>query len=154
MLNINGELIGINVAMREGAQNIAFALNADTVQKVLSKHLSAARVAKVGHGLVCSEKVVGEEGDDRQQVVVDKVADKSPAAAAGLKSGDILVKIGERKVSNRFDVERALWSFHSGDKLDASVLRDGKETTVSLTLNKGDAIAHVSTEDVDVVAKK
>ena len=37
MLNINGELIGINVALREGAQDIAFALNADTVQKVLSQ---------------------------------------------------------------------------------------------------------------------
>ena len=39
LLNINGELIGINVALREGAQGIAFALNADTVQQVLSKHL-------------------------------------------------------------------------------------------------------------------
>ena len=82
------------------------------------------------------------------------MADKSPAAAAGLKAGDVLMKIGDRKVTNRFDVERALWSFKAGDKLEASVLRDGKETTVSLTLDKGDAIAHVSTEDVDVVAKK
>jgi serine protease Do len=153
MLNINGELIGINVALREGAQGIAFALNADTVQKVLSKHLSAARMAKVGHGLACTEKVIAEEGDDRQQVIVDKVADKSPAANAGLKPGDVLLKVGDRKVTNRFDVERALWGFKAGDKLQASVLRDGKETTMSLTLVKGDAIARVSADEADVVKK-
>ena len=153
MLNINGELIGINVALREGAQGIAFALNADTVQRVLSKHLSAARMARVAHGLVCSEKVVAEEGDDRQQVVIDRVAEKSPAAAAGLKAGDVLVKIGDRKVTNRFDVERALWSYKSGDELKASVLRDGKATTLALMLVKGEPIATVSTEDVDIVKK-
>ena len=72
--------------------------------------------------------MVAEEGDDRQQVVIDKVADKSPAAEAGLKSGDVLTKLAGRKVTNRFDVERALWSFKAGDKLEASVLRDGKKT--------------------------
>ena len=41
LLNINGELIGINVAIREGAQGIAFALSADDVQQALSKHLSS-----------------------------------------------------------------------------------------------------------------
>jgi serine protease Do len=45
LLNIDGELIGINVALREGAQGIAFAINAGTVQTVLSKHMRAQRVA-------------------------------------------------------------------------------------------------------------
>jgi serine protease Do len=153
LLNINGELIGINVALREGAQNIAFALNGDTVQKVLSKHLSAARIAKVSHGLVCSEKVVAAEGDDRQQVVVDKVAEKSPAAAAGLKVGDVIVKVGDRKVSNRFDVERALWSCSAGDELKASILRDGKEVTISLTLGKDEAFTRVVAGPASLVKK-
>ena len=61
-MNINGELIGINVALREGAQGIAFALNADTVQKVLAEHLSAAKVAKVRHGLVVKENVLSRGG--------------------------------------------------------------------------------------------
>jgi serine protease Do len=153
MLNINGELIGINVALREGAQGIAFALNADTVQKLLSKYMSAVRMAKVGHGMVCTEKVIAEDGDDRQQVVVEKVAEKSPAAEAGLRAGDVLVKIGERKVANRFDVERALWGFKPGDKPEASILRDGKATTVALTLSKNDVVINVSTNDADVIKK-
>ena len=47
LMNINGELIGINSAMRADAQGIAFALNADMVQQVLSQQLSAGRMAHV-----------------------------------------------------------------------------------------------------------
>ncbi len=138
LLNINGELIGINVALREGAQGIAFALNADTVQAVLSKHLSAANVSHVDHGLACRE-VVGE-GKARQRVVVEAVAGSSAAAKAGLKKGDVLVKVGERAVSNRFDLERALWGYKAGDHVEAAVLRQGKETRIALTLTgSGDA---------------
>jgi len=51
LLNINGEVIGINVALREGAQCIGFAINADTVKDVLRKHLSSTKISKVTHGL-------------------------------------------------------------------------------------------------------
>jgi serine protease Do len=133
LLNINGELIGINVALREGAQGIAFALNADTVQQVLSKHLSAGKVSRVGHGIRCKE-VVRDEAAARQQVVVDDVAPRSPAAAAGLKPGDVLVELARRPVSNRFDVERALWHCKPGDCVQAAIVREGKSTRVDLRL--------------------
>ena len=95
LLNINGELIGINVALREGAQNIAFALNADTVQQVLSRHLSAGKVAQVGHGLTCREG--GPGGAARQQVVVERGAGE-PGGKAGVKSGDVILKVADRAV--------------------------------------------------------
>jgi serine protease Do len=138
LLNINGELIGINVALREGAQGIAFALNADTVKAALSKHLSAGKVARVGHGLVCREHVASE-GGARQRVVVDEVAEGSPAARAGVRKGDVILKVADRAVQNRFDVERALWSYKAGDKVEAAILRAGKAATVALTLTRGDS---------------
>jgi serine protease Do len=143
LLNIDGELIGINVALRDGAQGIAFALNADTVQQVLSQRLSAAQVARVSHGLICHEAVVAEEGPAREQVVVDDVADKSPAAA-GLRKGDVLLKLADRPLLNRFDVERALWDCRAGDKVEAVVCRDGKETAVTLRLAKWDGSERVA----------
>jgi serine protease Do len=130
LVNINGELIGINVALRQDAQGIAFALNAETVKSVLSKHLSSLKVSKVGHGLTCTEKVASE-GKERQKVVVEKVGNEK----SGLKQGDVLVKMGSLPVQNRFDVERALWGYKSGDKAEVVVLRAGKLTTVSLTLS-------------------
>ena len=83
--------------MRQDAQGIAFALNADMVQQVLSEHLSAGKVAHVSHGLTCHEVVTAEDGDDRVQVVVDEVAAKSPAASAGLRKGDVLRKVESRQ---------------------------------------------------------
>jgi serine protease Do len=133
LVNINGELIGINVALRQDAQGIAFALNAETVKEVLSKHLSAVKVSKVGHGLVCTEKVAAE-GAARQRVVVEKVSNSK----AGVRKGDVLVKVGALPVQNRFDVERALWGYKAGDKVEAAVLRGGKLTTVSLTLSSAE----------------
>lgn len=138
LVNINGELIGINVALREGAQAIGFAINTDTVKRVLSRHLSAARMSKVEHGLTCTE-VVQPRGPNRQKVVVEKVASNSPAAAAGLKSGDVILKLGNHAVSNGFDVERAFWSYQAGDILEAVVLRGGETTAVALTLPSGNS---------------
>jgi serine protease Do len=133
MLNINGELIGINVALREGAQGIAFALNSDIVQQVLARHLSASKIARLDHGLSCRE-VVQEGAEARQRVVIDRVATDSPAASAGLRRGDLLLKLGERFVTNRFDVERALWNCKPGDSVEASIVRDGTPLHVSLKL--------------------
>jgi serine protease Do len=137
LLNVNAELIGINVALREGAQNIAFALNADTVKAVLSKHLSAGKIARLKHGLVCRE-LVADEGAVRQKVVVDNVAERGPAAQAGLQKGDVILKVADRAVQNRFDVERALWSYKAGDRVEATIVRGGKQQRVALTLAAGE----------------
>jgi serine protease Do len=136
LLNINGEVIGINVALREDAQGIAFALNADTVIGVLGKHLSAVKLAGVRHGLVCGE-TVSPTGEARQRVVLEDVNDNSPAALAGLKRGDRVLRVGDRAVSNRFDVERAIWERKPGDKVELAVVRDGKELALTLTLAAG-----------------
>jgi serine protease Do len=139
MLNINGELIGINVALREGAQGIAFALNADSVQQALAGHLSAARVAGVNHGCTCSE-TVREEGVARQQVVLDRVQRDGPGDLAGLRRGDVLIRVGGRPIANRFDLERAFWNARTGDKVELRVIRDGREMRATLTLDAAEGV--------------
>jgi serine protease Do len=135
LFNVNGELIGINVALREGAQGIAFALPADTVQQALAKHLSAGRIARVAHGLVCGERVP-EDGRVRQQVVIERSLVSGPAARAGLQAGDVLVRLGERPVANRFDVERSLWGLRPGEAVEARVVRDGQTLRATITLGR------------------
>ncbi len=134
LLNINGELIGINVALRDGAQGIAFAINAGTVTGMLQKHLSASKMAGVCHGLSVKEKVLAETGP-RQRVVV---ADFSAQACANLKQGDEILAIAGRAIRNGFDVERALWHTKPGQKVNMKVNRAGREMTVLLTLLPGD----------------
>jgi len=135
LLNIDGEVIGINVGVREGAQGIAFALNADVVQQILSKQLSAQKMSGVAHGLACSE-LVGAEGVSRERLVLQDLGDNSPAAAAGLRRGDEVLRIAGRVVSNRLDLERALWDRKPGDKVEVVASRQGKDLTLTLTLGQ------------------
>jgi serine protease Do len=138
LLNINGELIGINVALRDGAQNIAFAINAGDVKAFLARHLSAVKVSGVYHGLECQEKVIAETGDRQRVVVAVAPAD------AGLKSGDELRAVAGLHISNAFDVERALWGHKPGEQVALKVVRQGQELIMTLTLAAGQGAGQVA----------
>jgi serine protease Do len=138
LVNINGEFIGIVTAVRDGAQNIAFATNTDTIKRVLAEKLSALQVAGVSHGLQVQEQVIAETGN-RQQVIVSDVS--GATADTGLKNGDVIRCVGSLQVRNSFDIERALYDARPGQQVAVSVVRQGQEVTVTLTLSSGVATA-------------
>jgi S1-C subfamily serine protease len=70
-------------------------------------------------------------------VVVRAVAEHSPAASAGLRRGDEIVCVAARKVNNRFDVERALFDCRPGERVSVTVVRDGKQLSISMALAEG-----------------
>jgi len=81
LLNINGEMIGINVAVRAGAQGIGFAIPVDSVLRVVTNLLSVERVDHTWHGIVCRSCSGG--------AVVEAVHRESPAESVGMRAGDI-----------------------------------------------------------------
>ncbi len=131
LLDIRGGVIGINVALREDAHGIAFAINSETVKQVLSEHLSAYKIAGITHGLKCSEQTVARAG---RRVVVSGLDPRMVAAGASLKSGDAILAVGQLRVTNRFDVERAFWDARPGQIVNVTVLREGREMSVTLPL--------------------
>ena len=135
LLNINGEVIGINVALRQDAQGIAFALNADQVQQVLSRKLSASTRTGFYHGLDCREAMRADP-QGRARVLVFDVAEGTPAASAGLRHGDEILRLGGYDVVNRFDVERALWDARAGGKVTVTVVRHGHQLNVDMPLGR------------------
>jgi serine protease Do len=141
LLNINGEFIGVVTALRDGAQGIAFAINSDTIKRVLLEKLPALKVAGVSHGLKVQEKVIAATGD-RQQVIVAGMPDAS--AAAGLQNGDVIRYVGNLTVKNSFDIERALYDAKPGQQVAVRVVRQGAEVTVTLTLSPAGGPAVVS----------
>jgi serine protease Do len=137
LLNINGELIGINVALRDGAQGIAFALNADAVQQVLSRQLSGR--ASVRPGFTCHE-IPDADGAWRQHVVVDLV--QEPAGQV-LQPGDVILQLAGKWITNRFDVQRALWDRKAGEQIRIRLRRHDQQVEVSLKLSPApDLISH------------
>jgi serine protease Do len=132
LLNINGDLIGINVAIRAGAQNIGFAIPADTVRRVVADLISIRRLHGTVHGVSYQDLVpTGEKPELSLQVARAEGA----GAKAGLRAGDRVIRVGQTPVNCGIDFERALLDARSGQPNPVVVLRDGKEHTLQLVLD-------------------
>jgi serine protease Do len=128
LVNIDGELIGINVAVRAGAQGIGFALPIDDVKRVAAEMISTRRLASTWHGIQTNE---ARKGTDRV-VVVAGVQAGSPAESAGFRPGDFLRRIGNLVITTPLDVERSLLDLRPGQKTEAVVMRAGEEKALPL----------------------
>jgi serine protease Do len=145
LINIEGELVGINVAVRAGAQGIGFALPIDEVKRVAAEMISTRRMAATWHGLAAVEMI---RGGQRQLIVTD-VQRGSPGEAAGVKTGDELLRIGSMPVSNAVDVERALLDARPGQPAKMAIRRNGAEASFTLDvrpLPEGARLAGYGTE--------
>jgi serine protease Do len=130
LLNVDGEVIGINVAVRVGAQGIGFAIPIDEALEVAARLVSTERLDQMTHGI--TGKTQCEPG--ARQFVVTTVRSDTPAGKAGLKSGDIITAIGTRKVESTLDVELALLGLRSGKDVEIEALRDGQTVTTTLAV--------------------
>ncbi len=130
LINVEGDLVGINVATRSGAQGIGFALPIDDVKKVATEMMSTRRLALKWHGLVAGESPNAEG----RRVILTEVQPSSPAEAAGFRAGDHLVKVGDLAVTNSLDVERALLDAQPGQPTRVLVRRDGKDQELGLDI--------------------
>lgn len=141
LVNIDGELIGINVAVRAGAQGIGFALPIDDVKRVAAEMMSTRRLASVWHGLVGDESRHPRLG---RSVILSDVQPGSPAELAGFKPGDELVRVGEVPVTTALDIERGLLDSAPGHPTVVQIRRSGQEQSLSLDLKP---LPRVSTVD-------
>ena len=128
LVNIDGELIGINVAVRAGAQGIGFALPIDDVKRTALNMFSTRTLAATWHGLITGE---GRHGA-RRTAVVSEIQSGSPAELSGFKTGDQIVKIGDFEVASPLDIERGLLDLRPGQKTNVVVMRSGKEEKLAL----------------------
>ena len=125
LLNIDGEMIGVNVAVRAGAQGIGFAIPVDSAMEVAARLISIEETENRWHGLTLRTNPA------EAQVVVEHVADGSPADRYGFHKGDVIHRVGEVTTERRLDVERALVGTGS-QALSVEVDRDGQQLELQL----------------------
>jgi serine protease Do len=128
LINIDGELIGINVAVRAGAQGIGFALPIDDVKRVALEMMSTRRLAATWHGLAAEESKRGEQ----RSVLLASIAEGSPAEAAGFQKGDQILKVGDLTVQNALDIERGLLEVRPGTPTAVAIRRGGKDQVLQI----------------------
>lgn len=127
LLNLNGEMIGINVAVRVGAQGIAFAIPVNDAIEVAADLMKGLVDREANSGL----SLVTKYSDDHPSVMVTAVAPNSLADRAGLKAGDQLTEIAGKKCLRSLDVFRQLVGHSSGDEIQFEVNRDGVRQSVA-----------------------
>lgn len=127
LINILGDMIGVNVAVRMGANGIGFAIPVDEALEVASTMIERQRATR-------QELAMKVGFDPAVGVVIKSVEKDSVADKAGFKAGDKVVSIGGKEVTRRLDYELALYDVTPDTTLDISVQREG-ETINDLCLN-------------------
>ena len=129
LLNVDGEMIGLNVAVRAGAQGIGFAIPIDKALEIATRLISIEHLDNNWHGMTAL-LLDGPKGP----VTVARVDRNSPARQGGLQRGDTLDRIGSTRIKRPLDVERALLGRRSGDNVKVVVERDGQPMHLDLVL--------------------
>lgn len=135
LLNIDGEMIGVNVAVRAGAQGIGFAIPVDNALEIATRLLSIERIDNNWHGM--ATMTLDKQGG---AVTVARVEQNSPADSCGIARGDNIERIGSVVIRRPIDIERALLGHRSGERIPVVLRRDNHELRVDLTLSTRDAV--------------
>lgn len=123
--NVAGEVMGMTASMKKDAENIAFAVSATTLRKMLPAMLDVERRYRIATGLEVTPDGV---------CAVKSVEPSSPAAKAGLRPGDVITSFGGRATPTSLDWHLALVGRKAGELLPVEINREGKPQRTTLTL--------------------
>jgi serine protease Do len=129
LLNIDGQMIGINVAVRSGAQGIGFAIPVDQAMEVAARLLNIRRLENTWHGVVAKNAPTTGQG-----LVVEEIEQDSPASRSGLKPGDRITSVGPHTVNRALDLERAFLGHRPGEELELTVQRRERSLALKVVL--------------------
>jgi len=137
LLNIDGDVVGINTAILTSAQGIGFAIPVDKVRRIVNELRSFGKVRPVWVGIgveplpPAAARRLGWQ--HTHGVVVSRIDAGSPAAAAGVRKGDLLAEMGGSPIQDVEDFEARLRSYPAMAPFTLAVFRDGQTLTVTVT---------------------
>jgi serine protease Do len=146
LLNSAGQVIGVNTAIIQGAQGLGFSIPIDSAQRIAQELVKSGKVEHAYLGVQMVDltpelrdrlkqqeklKVDAEEG-----VLVVKVMPNSPAAAGGVKSGDVVQSINEKPTRTTDDVQQAVEAARPGGMITLKAQQQGKSRSLRITLGK------------------
>jgi len=135
LVNLRGEVIGINARTLRGADNVGFAIPSNTARDVVDAIIREGRVRRAWFGLELQEMMRLTDDPSRRGVLVADVDPLSPGAEAGIRPGDILLAVGGTPANARFE-----------EDLPAAAQLLANQTIgapVDLTLQRGDEQADI-----------
>jgi len=147
LINLGGQVIGINTAMAKSAENIGFAIPINIAKKdiesvkkygYIRKPMMGIRYVNLNPTISKANKLPVEygaliySGDPRYFAVIPN----SPADKAGLKEGDIIIALNGEKIDENHSLVRLIQKYEPQDEVEITYIRDGKEEKVKLVLSE------------------
>ncbi len=144
LLNQNGEVIGINTAIIQGAQGLGFAIPIDTAQGISDQLIASGKVEHpfLGIQMVTLTPEVKQEINSNPNsglsvyndsgVLIVKVVPDSPAAKAGLRAGDVIEKVNGQAVKDADALQQSVESSQVGKNLQLDLKRNGQQMNVAV----------------------
>ena len=137
LVNIDGEVIGINAMIIQPGQGIGFAIPINLAKTIMQELIKTGKVVRpwVGIGLqdITPDLMKFFNLKEKEGALVSQVYSGSPAEKAGLKVGDVAIEVDGVMIKGSQDVVREVLKKKVGQKVNFVILRDGKRTEVSLT---------------------
>jgi serine protease Do len=147
LLNMNGEVIGVNTAIftqSAGYQGIGFAMPSNTVVDIYNDLIgSSHKVVRGSIGIIFNQGLSGSVNrvyGFKNGVVVKSIQPGGPAEKAGLKSGDILLTIDGRSIKDGDDLVNEIASRRPGSSIRLGYLRDDKQADITVTIGDRDKV--------------
>jgi serine protease Do len=141
LLDIRGNVIGINTAIKANFQNIGFAIPIDVAARIADQLMAKGTVK---HPFVGIQMVDLTEQIDQalnlppntKGVAVAKVVDGSPADAAGLQTGDLIVTVDNQPATSSKQVQQLVRKHNPGETLAMTVQRNGETSPINITIGE------------------
>ncbi|MCA9397829.1 trypsin-like peptidase domain-containing protein [candidate division WWE3 bacterium] len=137
LLNLSGQVIGVNVAVGQGTENIGFAIPINSAKELI-EDVDSGEQQKRGYLGVSYQMVDDRIAQLRDLVAgafVEQVIAGSPADDAGVKSGDIITAIESEALTVARDLRSVIVTYRAGDSITLSIWRAGEELEVTVTLD-------------------
>jgi len=153
LLNLKGEVVGINVATAEGAQSVGFAIPINVAKKDISQVLAQSGqtgTITISYPFIGVRYIlVDDQAQQKYHLSVNygalvmagtkgekAVVASSPAEKAGIKANDVILQLNGQKITTDNSMEKVIAKYNVGDTVTLIVLRAGKEINISLTLGE------------------
>ena len=131
LVNIDGEVIGINAMIIQPGQGIGFAIPINLAKTIMMELIKQGKIVRpwVGIGLqdLTPELRKSFNVEEKEGALISQVFEGSPAEKAGLKVGDIIVEIDSKKIKSSQDVVREVLKKQVGQKIEIAIIREESE---------------------------
>ena len=140
LINMRGEVVGINTAIIAGGQGIGFAIPINMAKEILSQLKDTGRVTRGWLGVMIqpvTPELAKQFGLEKAEgALVSQVMDNSPAEKAGIEREDIIIEFDQKKIHKMRELPRIVANTPVGKQAEVKIIRQGKEKKLEVVLGE------------------